>query len=324
MRRICVIVCNSGLGHVRRVLGILKRLQGTEFQFDVFADQGKLKAYPEAKSFKNVAFYHVSGDVLSYEHDFVSRYPSAFNRAAVVWSDNLSFPLKYHPNLVLTGSFLWSDVLDVPGEEDLLTRLKPRMIGNEYFATPRLKRLTSFVPVGMYRYGTVDNLVEKSGILLSCGQTNQAKAFFKMQIPTLRKAISALPPEIELHVEPDYFLELNINSGVKLADFSEGMFNRIAAAVIRPGMGTVSDVLASGGRIFSFYEQGNFELEHNADVIERLGVGKYYKDLGQGLLDAVSFLNDSKARQEHQAAVAKMDFSGLDQTVEKLKEIFKE
>jgi hypothetical protein len=96
------------------------------------------------------------------------------------------------------------------------------------------------------------------------------------------------------------------------------MFGYVKAAVIRPGMGTVCDVLSKGSRVFAFMEGGNFEIEHNATVLEQLGIGHICGSIADGVDAAMDFLRDTNARDKHLTNIDNLDFNGVEDLTGKI------
>ncbi len=332
LKTIAVIVCNNGLGHIRRVLRIFKELNEacqSKVVFKVFSDFKKLELFEkdieEIKEFGRVFFSNCDAEVCSYEQAFMSKYKKDLKEADFVWSDNLLFPLRHHERVFLTGSFLWLDVISKDGfgtaEKEILRQFRPIMIGSKYFSTPNVKDLTDFAGVGIYDYFCVNIAQQKTkNVLLSCGKSKGGIDYFEKSLSGLKKVIGSLNKDVTVFVEPDYCSALAVDDRVKKADFSEEMFASVSAAVIRPGMGTMSDVLVKGGRIFSFCEDENFEVKHNANVIEELGVGKKCCDIKEALNEAAQYVENEGLKEEHFNRLKDLDFGGINQTIEKIKE----
>jgi len=333
LKTLAVVVCNNGLGHIKRVLHVLRRLQipsAQAYRTTVYVDIEKLSHFPALTRAllqrKNILFSDVRSGGAAYEPEFMAKYKKALKEADHVWSDNLVFPLKYRPDVFLTGSFLWSeikpDLKQSQRERELLVKNRPAMIANKYFATPGVKTLTRYSGVGIYDYLLPRLSAEfPAGILLSCGQSRAAKLHFERDLSRLKEAVRVIPQDIRIYIEPDFFGPFRAFKNVKKADFTEKMFSRISAAAIRPGLGTVCDVLLKGGRIFAFFEDDNFEVRHNAKVLERLGLGQKCRDIPDALTRAAGFLGDRQGRKKHLARVKKIDFHGVEETVEKIREI---
>lgn len=330
MKTVSVVVCNSGLGHLKRVLWILDgvlRFLKDELAFDVFVDARKLKAFAAVverlQADGRVRFHDIASDVLNYERDFMTRYEIRLRQAHVVWSDNMSFPLRYHNRVFLTGQFLWSEnIADKDFKETevkILQEKHPAMFGIRYFATPDVKKYTAFEGTGIYNFGSLKaQHVSGNAILLACGGTESANAHFQKELSAVVERAIRIPEEITIFVEPRYFERFPKRGNIKKADFTEEMFGYIKAAVIRPGMGTVCDVLSKGGRVFAFMEGGNFEIEHNATVLEQLGIGHICGSIADGVDAATDFLRDTNAREKHLTNIDNLDFNGVDDLTGKI------
>lgn len=334
MKKIAVIVCNNGLGHIKRVLFLLNLYYKkflSKIQAEIFVNKDKIAYFPSIINDFNrnkygINFLHLSADVFDYEKEFMKKYKNHLIRADYIWSDNLIFPLKYRREVFLTGSFLWQDVINntniIKKEEKILFENQPTMIANKYFATPKVKLLQNYVGVGMYEYFPFqipDNFYYK--ILLSCGKSRQANVFFKKNLPIIKKEIQKIPSYIDIFIEPDYFKFTSSAKNIIKANFTEEMFSCISAAAIRPGIGTVCDVLLKGGRIFSFCEDNNIEINHNAEVLEKLKVGEKCRDVKQALSKSVNYLFNKELQETHYVNLKKIDFHGLDQTITNIDKI---
>ena len=49
------------------------------------------------------------------------------------------------------------------------------------------------------------------------------------------------------------------------------MYKDIKVALVRPGLGTISDLLACKSFIVPIYEKNNAEMAKNADVLSKIG-----------------------------------------------------
>ena len=313
-KRIAVVICNNGLGHLRRVSAllkeVLKKVQGGVF-FDLYFDMGK-KSFVDSTVFRSGRVSCI--DVKCFED---ADWPSLLKGYDLLWSDNYVFPFKYVEQGFLTGSFVWSEIDStniLNSEENAILRGKKlTMIGNRYFSTPKVRTKTCWVPVGMYPVHRRKEGSKGTGILLSCGQSISGISHFDKHFPEINNVLLNMPEDVTLYVEPRYWRELPQDQRIKKADFSEQMYSSLIAAVIRPGMGSINDVLACGGRIFCFYEK-NFEVRHNARVLTNLGVGESFPSVGQALQGAFAYVSDQYSQRKHANAVLKIDFDGVHQT----------
>ena len=76
------------------------------------------------------------------------------------------------------------------------------------------------------------------------------------------------------------------------ADFGPGMYGRLVAAVGRPGMGTVTDCLLAGVRVFAFHEPGNEEVALTARRLADLGLGEACANARAAWQAALTYLDD--------------------------------
>lgn len=333
MKKLGVIICNNGLGHTKRVFFLLRSLYlkyNCRLQIYIFVDLSKLKYFTPVVGFLKrscykVNFLNVDANVFNYEEEFLSKYRDYLKTVDYIWSDNLIFPLKYRKEFFLTGSFLWPAIVKnefIKRDEDFLLKNRPVMIGNKYFAMPKIKMLTDFLGVGMYEYFSFNLYNKSSGsILLSCGKSLAAHEYFKKYLSGLKKEIKKTPYDIQIYVEPDYYEYFSSAKNIKRASYSEVMFGSLCAASIRPGLGTVNDVLTKGGRIFSFFEDNCPDVKYNARVLEKMNLGVICSNPAEALLRATVYLFDNKSHQRHIESVRRLDFNGIAKTISKIKKI---
>ncbi len=311
---IAVLACSNGLGHTRRVVAIASFMlkSGFEGNIDAFlplAHLEKLWRWEPCSFFVNhpnvrtTDFYYPqkaeAKTVELYNKDWQTIELPDLDKYDVVWSDNILQVLEVRPDTKLTGSFLWHEVFEnsketnglsefVQSQKNILTKYKPEMAGNEYFATPEVKDKTRFFPVGLYKYSHL--LKEKSGrsILISCGLGGEEEEQTRQAIEEIIGTNTA-PPEY-LYVEPRV-LPKSYPSWIKKATFTSDMFHDCMAVCIRPGMGTISDALVHHSRIFAFSRNDSFEMLHNSDVLQELRVGERCESPFGAYLKAIDFVN---------------------------------
>ncbi len=360
MPAVAIFACPNGLGHIKRVLAVLHCLHS---QFNhplahmtLFTDEEKLQSFEEDYRFlkeQGLRFEHVAagnhnGDLENY---YIEHYGSQSLRTYDrIWSDNLTFPLKYHQTVCLSGSFLWHEVLEpaahgafIREEKALLKRFRPPMIGVRHFATPAVTGLTRFTGVGLYNYRfppadnspvedktaakstdknpnkTGDKTTAKTGkdaILIACGKSPGGRARFRKLAAPLRKMISHLVKQFKIYIEPDFHPLFNIHPNVQPAPFTVLMFSRLLAAVIRPGMGTICPVLAHGGKIFTLPDPDP-EMIHNTKVLQQLQVGQE-GNIPLLAQEITTYATDAPGQQRHREKLSQLTFDGVFKTAQYL------
>lgn len=317
-KHIGVLACSNGLGHTRRVMAISAFILKNDYdvKIDLFVSNESLKRlsgwseFEYLKNHKNVSFIHFvypncqseKFDRLEDKHWDVLNIPN-LDAYDLVWSDNILQILEVRPDAILSGSFFWHEVLASRAEQDdrienfikqqldLLKKHQPFIAGNEYFATPDVKNNKNFFPVGLYRYNINFNKKNDKGILFSCGLGGEELDIAKEAVDEIIKQ-NLTPPDV-LYVEKR-LLPSTYPDWIKVADFSDEMFNQCVAACIRPGLGTISDALINNIRLFSFSSPNSFEMMHNGAVIESLGVGEYSHDPLGAYVNALQFANNEE------------------------------
>lgn len=271
----CFIACDNGLGHVRRVVTVANELAGQGARVTVLArtDQAGRFGWP-AQHFetgtsvealrrgdKNACLWH-------------ERLPDLDGYDVVV-SDNLPEVLLVREDAVLMGSFLWhlvvegADAAYLEASQQLVSSRRPAMIGAGLFASPELKAITRYRDVGLFRTAEIPR-GDKTDLLVACGRSGSGEEEAAAGVQLLM-AMGPGPFQA-VHVEPRLLGDSH-PPWMRPADFSTWMYSRVAAAIIRPGVGTVTEALQAGCDIYCFYERGNGEMAFNASQIASHGFG---------------------------------------------------
>ena len=100
------------------------------------------------------------------------------------------------------------------------------------------------------------------------------------------------------------------------AYFSPDLFNRCKAAVIRPGIGTLSDVLAHQGRPFTFSSGNSYEMSHNASVLSKTGLGENCDNPFSAFEQALDYVQNRKQIINQGRLCANLKMDGVSETAE--------
>lgn len=314
--KICVFVCNNGLGHIRRVVAIssfiLKNKKNVYIDAFLSLESLKLmKSWPESIFFKNhpkVKIINFTYPKIFKKHtsdpsinDWLSIQVPNLEIYDIVWSDNILDILEYRPDTKITGSFLWHETMNnfksmqilkfIERQKDLLKKHRPKMAGVEYFSTKTVKQKTDFYPVGLYKYSSIIGKKKGRNILMSCGLAGEEERITKSTIEFIID--NNLEPPQTLFVEPR-LLPRKYPKWIKKASFSAEMFNSCIAACIRPGIGTISDSLVNHLKIFAFSTFLSHEMLHNCKILEKLKLGVKCLDPLSAYFDAISYAKSEK------------------------------
>lgn len=326
--RIAFILCDNGLGHVRRAAAVISELHraAPAAEVSVLADPARCArfglAVAEPFLTETSARQLIAGDAASCRWD--ERLPDLSRYDRVV-SDNLVEALAVRPDTVLMGSFLWHLALPAAAPafrqraRELLTRHRPLLLGTAPFVSEAARSLTRFRDIGFVLppgpAPRFDMPKRSGGLLVASGKGGDVQA----EVRDLLEELARGPrPDFEsVYAEPEC-MPARAPDWMRRADFSPGMYRAVDAAVIRPGMGTVTDSLAFGARLYCFAEPGNEEMGDNLRAIESLGVGRAFAGRG-GARDALAAARTERRNPDvalsHLAALRKLDFQGTTRAI---------
>lgn len=281
-----IIVCDHGLGHVRRCALMAKEFEKQDKNVTLFAPLASVerlqRVLPSTAGLKVHDFAtHTRPERiregLPGAVEWLDRLPDLDGFDTVI-CDNLPDILARRSDAILSAQFFWHDVVDEAAEdyvvycEELLVRHKPVVIGSELFAMGAIRKQPGFKPVGLYKIPELVAAAEttpaeqKTDLLVTGGTTLAVREQLQQIIAELLE--NGPEPYRRVHVDPVLFPE-NAPLWMVKADFSVDMYCKLKAAVCRPGLGVLTDLLTVGALIFPVYEEGNAEMRHNAGTLKR-------------------------------------------------------
>ena len=313
------ILCDNGFGHSRRGAAVAAALRALEpdAEIVILGDPAHVAKFGAvSRPFRT----HTSADALRAgipdATEWFTRLPD-ISRFDVVVSDNLPEVLAIRQDALLMGSFLWNLILrDTPVEwrkraERLLHTHRPPLLANGPFVPPEVRACTKVIDVGfVVGEPPIPPVVAATGrdaLLLSCGASGVAEDLLRDFV--LRLSVGDRPNVRTVYVEPS-LLPHDAPGWMQPADFSTQMYASLMAAVIRPGMGTISDTLRHGAPVFCFYESNNKEMAGNARVIEALGVGNNLGTVSEAFATACKVIRDSGSWTRLACNIGRLDFTG--------------
>ena len=282
-----IVVCDHGLGHVRRCALMAKEREKNGENVTLFAPRASLarlqRAVPSVAGLKVEDFATRTSPErirqgMPEAVEWLERLP-ALDVFDTVICDNLPELLALRPDSIISANFFWHDVIDKPAIDyveyctNLLFVHKPLVIGCEKFAMECVRKQYNFKPVSLYK---VPELVaaseampddQRTDLLVTGGSTSAV--YKELQDYILKLMIKGPKPYIRIHVDPD-LMPSDPPAWIVKADFSLEMYCRIKAAVCRPGLGVITDLLTVGAEIIPIFELGNSEMKHNADIISKI------------------------------------------------------
>lgn len=285
MTQVALIACDHGLGHVRRAVLVAEALASMGASVDLLAPAGAAdRARRSSGTGRSPQVVDVDFATLTTPQGLRSGDPATARweeRLPVldgydrVVCDTLPEVLARRPDAILLAQFLWHDVLDgvdgaVAERATGLAASARLVIGSEPFAMPAVRELHGFSPVGLHAAPMRPRSSDARGLLISGGTTRVLVAVLRAFVGALAArgpgAFTQVLVDAELLPDrpPDWMIEM---------DHTPPTYERLAAALIRPGLGTMTELIGRGVPFWCIREAGNSELAHNAAVAQRFGLG---------------------------------------------------
>lgn len=303
--RIVHIVCENGLGHFKRAIGLLNQLLKrvpsakidlicTQTQVEKISDWEKAKILdlpnltihtgitsPGVHWFNDESIY--DSERLVKWHNLLQSF-SALHEADIVISDNLVAPLKYRSDTLLMGSFLWLDVFEkssftsqsvsnfIIEQQKILSTNRPNMLCVGDVKMPILSKYTN--PITMPWFGQVESRkrnahARTNHIAILGGATHTINSIMKKVIRCIvtKSEYSVVTPQRIIDQ-----LGFNLKNKVLPFNFRIEDFQNCDLVICRPGIGTITDAISTQTPMIFIYEKDNIEMSFNAEQLAKKGI----------------------------------------------------
>lgn len=285
-----IIVCDHGLGHVRRCALMAKERERLGEQVTMFAPAASLKRLQRAIPYtKGLAVHDFSTNItpdlirqgLPKVVEWLDRLPNIDDFETVI-CDNLPEILARRPDAIISAQFFWHDVIEgAAGDyaeycDHLLEQHKPTLIGCELFAMEAVRNQPGYIPVGLYKNPELVDAAQatsqekRTDLLITGGTTPVLREQLRRTISELLK--NGPKPYEQVYVDQELIPE-EAPYWMLAADFSIEMYCKLKAACCRPGLGVITDLITVGASIQPLHEANNREMEHNASVVKSISKG---------------------------------------------------
>ena len=253
--KIGIYVCSNGYGHFHRMLQVCAHLPFHEI--DIHYERYQYNRFKPTQDNINFIFYNESN--IRWDRKRVgSINTSGIDKYDRVITDNLVEVLKYRPDALLSGSFLWSDIWreqygnnDFSDKQDKIFHdVKPKVVCNGDVVFGQLKKYQNKVDIG---WGCKDNSTDDfnlNRIVCITPSLNYTEKYTEKFL------------EIRSEFQNDVDFSFNINHT------DNSMF------VIRPGLGMITTCVSHRIPIVALWdEDDSIEIQHLAHKVEELGIG---------------------------------------------------
>jgi len=323
---VALIACSNGLGHVRRCLVLSRELIRNNANVTLFAPIKSVNKLTESIEEKRLSIIDFCTDtsienLLDYNStSWIKKLPN-LSQYDIVVSDNLPEILYLRADAWISGSFLWHEsLINFPKEEKqrinhLIKDSKARLISSEILTPSYMHQFENLHKVGLYS-GSLRSKncspVAKKDLLISIGLGGNLEFEIKKFIEKI--SISKVVPYDTIWIEPR-ICPSNRPDWIKPATYSRNMYLSIVSAIIRPGVGTISDCLYNYCKVFMFYEKGNMEMNSNANLLHKLELGETCKSFQDAWDKSLAYSSNKKMINHFENLAAEINFDGAQESV---------
>jgi len=309
-----IIPCDNGLGHIFRSIE-LANILSKKFKVTLYLSKNSKHFLIDRKvSIKKISTNFKLLRNNNYNTNWYKNIKQEdLKKIDVLISDNLPEAVFLNKRIILYANFFWHEIFNKNNrfikllKREIIKR-NVKILSNYLFSN-----ITSFKGnihkigfIGKYRN---QNILKKRGILISLGNSKIGyKKNFEESLKILKN------PKLNKYI---FYLDRNlfkkekiIPKNVRIANFSNKMFEDIKIAIIKPGFGTVQDCLKRGIAINSYLQSNNKEFLHNAKILKKKKIGDYYFSLNSALNNAVYKFDDNKKIIKIQKICKKLSWEG--------------
>ncbi len=308
--RIAIVACSNGLGHIKRILKILHCLLSNNFYLraDLIFAHWQFKklqnwiVLQEILKSPNVHYFEYNFPVIwNHDETYYGKWLVEWHKEieqfnldsySLVLSDNLIEPLIYSDNCILIGSFLWHKILTRAYPENhwldeykllgdqILKKYSNDIIVNKHFVMPEVKKHYDTFDINAICFTPTiqeKKITPKKNILIALGNTDDANKLINdisPILPILKDNGFKIFCSNEI-----YSLIAKYYENAILFDFEKNILSEIDLAIIRAGIGSISDCIAAKIPMAFVEEKINPEIKFNQEILINLGIGISLRDI---------------------------------------------
>ncbi len=268
--KIALIASNNGLGHIRRSVLLANKLI-KKYKVTILCSKQKIKKFKIHKSIIVKDF-----NIDPYKSKILNKKNNAHNlfnfkeNFDLYLSDNYPEIALKKKNSLLLSNFFWHDILKINTlyYKNLEKKIKEKpVIANYLFVSKHIKKNFKIHPVGFYGNFKYKNFNKnKNAILISFGT---AEMTHKKNIVRFINQIKNKSKDIKIYLEPRFYKNELKKYNIFKATYDDKMYKKIAIAIIKPGLGTITECLSRGIAVLTYTRGSNKEFLYNAQILEK-------------------------------------------------------
>ncbi len=287
--KVAIFSCDNGYGHARRSILVGRYLAKKGFDVTVFVTFDAIHRFTKLFSdLQNVRFKEFQPETKRYLHENRIYENNPFEKFKnSIWdfdyviSDNLPEILIYRSDAFLSGSFLWHQITkEIDNDyrnnlKELFLINKVKIFAPKFFSMPDLSKELEVLECGLVMPDRVIS-AQKGNLLISGGKTKNINEQLIKLIEILIQNTDAQMLFKTIYLDEDLYNDRYKNLGFEKANFSAEMYSTLSVAIIRPGIGTITECIANRVYILTIDESTNDEITYNTNQIRKLGIGERF------------------------------------------------
>lgn len=289
--------CSNGLGHTKRCVDLARKFELEGHNVRVFVGEEKRKNSLLLSKISRDKIVYVDDPLLLFDFD-ETEFQTIINSRIEdddinIVDTHLELAARLNRKLLL-ANFLWHEVIACQAsfykaQKLFFEQMKTPIIGHRFFAMPSIQERENFRGY-QFPLQKRQTMGVSKGLLVSCGASNRAVDVFKASkdfINEVSKNFHVIYVDRYLHAD----IELQ-HDNVKLAKFDDDMFDNVNYALIRPGLGTLQELITRQINFDCLFEDGNKEMAHNHNVAVSRGFSKPYEALENQMFEKASEISE--------------------------------
>jgi hypothetical protein len=291
---IALIAADNGFGHVKRCLGLAHTLSVRGHKVVLFAPSQQVR--------KVAALLQVSVTfpIIDFQARIRQRY-SLSSPPEVLWPDLSAFDLvvsdsvlealRQRSDTILLSNFFWHSCLpgtsaQVRAADEELLMYHPLIFGSRIFAMADVRNQPGFQPLGLFLIPSEASAKRSANrehiprVLFAVGKSPDSETQIRRFEPELR----FLASQRQVDVVGDISASAADTIWEKPRDprfafnFTPHCYASLDAAIVRPGLGTITQLLALDIPILPIADESNLEMQNNAMCLLEIGASTSFID----------------------------------------------
>jgi spore coat polysaccharide biosynthesis predicted glycosyltransferase SpsG len=303
--KIAIIASNNGLGHIKRCSIVANKVcKRNTVHF--FCCKKKVKKFKINKKVKIIDFpIDIDYEKFFFDLSWVNRLKK-FSMYDLYYSDNLPGIIKLKKKTIIYANFFWHQISKYANKKkineinNLINTSNAKFVSWNAFGKIDLFKKTFHRKVGMV--GNIQkniNYKKRKHVLLSFGT---AKNIEKKNIINFLKSRYFLrfTKNFKVFIDELYYKHC-LYKNVYIATHNDQMFKKTYIAIIRPGLGIVTDCIKWKIKMLTYVKNQNKEFKMNSKILKKKLIGVQFSSL----IKALNYIKTYKNNKDNFSIISR-------------------